>query len=72
MKPVTDSLKEFSLDTVESKLAVLFARKTRTAPPASFQVNIGSIGVDTPNLPDFMKQAMEYDKANTFELECKA
>lgn len=65
MKPVADAMATLSVDEMESRLAVTFARKQQaqsySAPQV--QVNVNSIPESgNDDLPDFMKQAMEIDK----------
>lgn len=66
MAPIVAEAPNLSVDELESKLAVAFARKSQAEKAATtqgLQVSLGSLGepeVDT--LPEFMKQAMEIDK----------
>lgn len=69
MKPVVDSIAEYSLEDVESKLAVIFARKTREQQAASaatnYQLDVNHLpGKIEEDVPEFMKQAMAYDQAH--------
>jgi hypothetical protein len=68
--PIMEKVAEYSLEDLEAKLAVLFTRKNRDKLPNSqFQVNIEHLqDDDTSNLPEYMKQALEYDKANELKL----
>lgn len=64
MKPVTEAMATLSVDEMEARLAVTYARKQQaqnySAPQV--QVNINSVPDTGDELPDFMKQAMEIDK----------
>lgn len=69
MKPLVEKAATYSLETLEEKFALLYARKARTAPTSQFQVNIAAVGGDDDaTLPEFMRQAMEYDKARQISL----
>lgn len=68
--PIQEKIAEYTSETLEAKLAVTFARKARTMPATSFQVNLDSLPADdTANLPEFMKQALEYDKSKQITLK---
>lgn len=70
VESVTAKIAEYTSETLEAKFAVLFARKARTMPATSFQVNLDSLPADdTANLPEFMKQALEYDKEKQITLK---
>lgn len=64
MKPVAEAMANLTVDEMEARLAVTFARKQQaqsySAPQV--QVNINSVPESDDGLPDFMKQAMEIDK----------
>lgn len=64
MKPVTEAMATLTVDEMEARLAVTYARKQQaqnySAPQV--QVNINSVPDTGDELPDFMKQAMEIDK----------
>lgn len=67
MKPVVEKLDEYSLDEIESKLAVTYARKQKNSghPSTGFQVSVaGAAAVDhsMDGLPEFFIQALELDK----------
>lgn len=70
MKPVTEKISELSLDDLEAKLAVVYARKQQAAQSEAaakitgkVQLNIGSFGASSEDdLPEFMKRALEIDK----------
>lgn len=70
MKPVTEKVSELSLDDLEAKLAVVYARKQQAAQSEAaakitgkVQLNIGSFGASSEDdLPEFMKRALEIDK----------
>lgn len=66
MKSVVDKLDEYSVDEVEAKLAVTYARKQKQnadAQPAGFQLNIHSTGAENfDGIPNFMLQAMELER----------
>lgn len=67
MAPIEAAASTMSLDELESKLAVAYARKIQSSQPATrgVQVNVGAIGVpesDADTLPEFMKRAIEIDK----------
>lgn len=70
MKPVTEKASELSLDDLEAKLAVVYARKQQAAQSEAaakitgkVQLNIGSFGASSEDdLPEFMKRALEIDK----------
>lgn len=70
MKPITDKLSDLSLDEVEAKLSVTYTRKQRASASAadSIQVNINAMGNAEEDLPEFMKQAVEYDRAHGLNL----
>ena len=75
MKPVVDAMAALSVDEMEARLAVTYARKQQAATfsASQVQVNVNSIP-DSPDdgLPDFMKQAMEIDKQMRGGLTLKA
>lgn len=64
MKPVADALATLSVDEVEARLAVTYARKQQaqnySAPQV--QVNVNAIPDAGEDLPHFMVEAMEIDK----------
>lgn len=65
---VNAKIGEYSLEEVESKLAITYARKQKGSGAAPhMQVNIGSIPAIS-DLPDYIKQAQEYDKAQEFRV----
>lgn len=71
MRPVTEKLGEFTLEQVEAKLAVTYSRKQKksmTSNNSGVQVNIGALAPDDDNLPDFMAQAIAYDRAHGISL----
>lgn len=69
MKPITEGMADMSVDALEAKLAVTYARKQKaTKPAAQYQVNIGAVADATPDIPDFMKDALEFDKAREIKL----
>lgn len=72
LAPVIEHIDEFTVDEIESKLAVSFARKSKSTSAGAatgIQLNIGGIST-TPdaNLPEFMKQAMEFERAHALSL----
>ena len=70
MKPVVEKMAEYSVETLDEKLAVIFSRKQRAAYAAAsgLQLNIGAVAPAVEDLPDFMKQAMEFDKQHELTL----
>lgn len=71
MKPVIEKKAELSVDDLEAKLAVVYARKQQAAQAQAagqlngkVQLNIGSFSAqgEGDDLPEFMKQALEIDK----------
>lgn len=59
---------EYTLDDLEAKLAVTYARKQRAEKPATnFQVNIAA-NASEANIPDFLRQAIEFDKARELNI----
>lgn len=71
MKPVVEKKAELSVDDLEAKLAVVYARKQQAAQAQAagqlngkVQLNIGSFSAqgEGDDLPEFMKQALEIDK----------
>ena len=71
MKPVTEKASELSVDDLEAKLAVVFARKQQAAQAQAasklngkVQLNIGAFSASSADddLPNFMKEAMEIDR----------
>lgn len=71
MKPIVEKKSEFSVDDLEAKLAVVYARKQQAAQAQAagqingkVQLNIGSFNAqgEGDDLPEFMKQALEIDK----------
>lgn len=71
MKPVVEKKSELSVDDLEAKLAVVYARKQQAAQAQAagqlngkVQLNIGSFSAqgEGDDLPEFMKQALEIDK----------
>lgn len=68
MAGITEKIADYSLEELESKLAVTYTRKQRASAPAGgMQLNINSITPDD-SLPDFIKQAKEYDKNRELKL----
>lgn len=60
--PITANLAKYTLDELESKLAVTYTRKQRAnTPNTRLQLNINTMPSET-QLPDFIKQAQEFDK----------
>lgn len=73
MKPVVEKLDEYSLDEIESKLAVTYARKQKNSghPSTGFQVSVaGAAAVDhsMDGLPEFFIQALELDKKKELKI----
>lgn len=73
MKPVVEKLDEYSLDEIESKLAVTYARKQKNSghPSTGFQVSVaGAVAVDhsLDGLPEFFIQALELDKKKELKI----
>lgn len=73
MKPVVEKLDEYSLDEIESKLAVTYARKQKDSghPSTGFQVSVaGAAAVDhsLDGLPEFFIQALELDKKKELKI----
>lgn len=71
MKPIIEKKAELSVDDLEAKLAVVYARKQQAAQAQAasqlngkVQLNIGSFNAqgEGDDLPEFMKQALEIDK----------
>lgn len=71
MKPIVEKKSELSVDDLEAKLAVVYARKQQAAQAQAagqlngkVQLNIGSFSAqgEGDDLPEFMKQALEIDK----------
>lgn len=71
MKPVVEKKAELSVDDLEAKLAVVYARKQQAAQAQAaaqlngkVQLNIGSFNAQSEgdDLPEFMKRALEIDK----------
>lgn len=71
MKPVVEKKAELSVDDLEAKLAVVYARRQQAAQAQAagqlngkVQLNIGSFSAqgEGDDLPEFMKQALEIDK----------
>lgn len=64
---VAEKVNEYSLEQVEEKLSVLYARKNMVKQPETqFQlnVNLDNNQDSNDNIPDFMKQAMEYEQTH--------
>lgn len=73
MKPVVEKLDEYSLNEIESKLAVTYARKQKNSghPSTGFQVSVaGAAAVDhsLDGLPEFFIQALELDKKKELKI----
>ncbi len=73
MKPVVEKLDEYSLDEIESKFAVTYARKQKNSghPSTGFQVSVaGAAAVDhsLDGLPEFFIQALELDKKKELKI----
>lgn len=70
MKPVVEKMEEYSLETLDEKLAVVYTRKQRATFAANpgLQVDVGALTPATNGLPEFMKQAMEYDQQHKLTL----
>lgn len=70
MKPVVEKIDEYSLETLDEKLAVVYTRKQRATFAANpgLQVDVGALTPSTSGLPEFMKQAMEYDQQHKLTL----
>jgi len=68
MAPVVEKKAEYSLDEIDAKLALTFAKKAKANPSVNFQVNIDTVAPTEPELPDFIKKAREYDKSREFTL----
>lgn len=73
MKTVTEyaATEGVTAEMVEQKAAVLFSRRAKATPPGQFQLNIAEAAASTgtANLPEFMKQALEYDKDDDLVLK---
>lgn len=69
IEPIVQKVNEYSLDELEAKLAVTYARKQKAAGNSGgMQVNISTVTPVEDNLPDFIKQAREYDKSRELRL----
>lgn len=70
--PIAEKVGEYSLDQLEAQLAVTYSRKQQAAAAGTHQrgvqVSVTGIPATLENLPEFMKQAMEIDKANSLSL----
>lgn len=68
IKPFEDKVNDYSLDELEAKLSVTYARKQRAALSdknvQGMQVNVEAFNAPEDNLPEFMKKAMDYDRVN--------
>lgn len=64
---IMGNIAKYSLDELESKLAVTYTRKQKVNSNGGMQVNIGSVTPEA-NVPDFIRQAQEYDKNREFRL----
>lgn len=65
---ISSKANEYSLDEVEAKLAVLYTRKQKASTAPKLQFDVNSVPAAAPELPDFFKQAQEYDKAQEFRI----
>lgn len=69
IEAITAKVNDYSLDELEAKLAITYTRKQRaSAPNGGVQVNISTVTPVEDNLPDFIKQAREYDKSRELRL----
>ncbi len=73
LAPVKDIVSQYSLDEIEAKCAVLYARKVQktAAPVGQFQLNInvpGPAANDGADLPAFMLQALEIEESQTLRI----
>lgn len=68
VKSVKDFAATATAEQVEAKCAILFSKRAKAA-PTQFQLNLA--GVETPgaNLPEFMRQALEFDKEDPLLLK---
>lgn len=65
IQPHLECMSSLSLEELEARLAVTYARKQQAQVKngaAQLQVNIGSLSAADDSLPTFMKEAMEIDK----------
>lgn len=73
LKDVQDHFTEYSLDDIESKLAVTYTRKMREAKAQGeyeeMQVNVGSFAAQTSNLPSYLQEALDYDQAHRLNMK---
>ena len=73
LKDVQDHFAEYSLDDIESKLAVTYTRKMREAKAQGeheeMQVNVGSFAAQTSNLPSYLQEALDYDQAHRLNMK---
>lgn len=61
---------EATPESVEAKCAVLFSKRAKATPPSQFQLNVAALPASGPSmLPDYMKQAMEYDLEDPLALK---
>lgn len=74
VKDVKEHMNEYSLEDIESKLAVTYTRKVREAKKteslaSGIQVNVNSFNSQSDNLPDYLKDALEYDQSRRLHLQ---
>ena len=73
LKDVQDHFAEYSLDDIESKLAVTYTRKMREAKAQGeheeMQINVGSFTAQTSNLPSYLQEALDYDQAHRLNMK---
>lgn len=67
--PIKEKIADYTLETLEAKLAVVYAKKQIVATPTTqYQVDLTKLQEEFNNLPDFMKQAIEYDKSHNIDI----
>ena len=74
VKDVREHINEYSLEDIESKLAVTYTRKVRESKKADntasgIQVNVNSFSSQNDNLPDYLRDALEYDASRRLHLQ---
>lgn len=63
ISPIEDNVSEYSLDDLEAKLSVIFARKTLVEDSSNLQFSLqDNDTVDDDDLPDYMRQALAIDE----------
>lgn len=74
VKDVREHINEYSLEDIESKLAVTYTRKVRESKKventaSGIQVNVNSFSSQNDNLPDYLRDALEYDASRRLHLQ---